>query len=155
LQGLFENILFISGVSSWFCAQFLKVFIGLLKNGRQRRFHGYKDLLATAVWRTGGMPSSHASLVSSMATSVGFKYGFHSDFFIIVFFIALIIMRDALGVRRSSGLQARMLNQMGRIMADELAYDFHPLKEVHGHTPMEVLIGALLGVFIAAALALL
>jgi acid phosphatase family membrane protein YuiD len=64
-------------------------------------------------------------------------------------------MRDALGVRRSSGIQARTLNLLGRHLADKSGFEYHPVKEVHGHAPLEVVIGALLGVFIAAAYAYL
>jgi acid phosphatase family membrane protein YuiD len=64
-------------------------------------------------------------------------------------------MRDAMGVRRSSGLQARNLNILGRNMEDRLKIEYHPVKEIHGHAPLEVVIGALLGIFIAAAYAYL
>jgi acid phosphatase family membrane protein YuiD len=71
--------------------------------------------------------------------------------FVVTLFFALIIMRDAMGVRRSSGLQARALNSLGRQLAEKEGIEYHPVKEVHGHTPMEVIVGALLGLFIAAA----
>ncbi|MDR3275703.1 MAG: divergent PAP2 family protein [Treponema sp.] len=147
LRAFFENPMLLSAISSWFLAQLLKALIVLLK-GHHR---DGREILATMVWRTGGMPSSHAALVSSMTASVGFGQGIDSDLFVVVLFFALIIMRDAMGVRRSSGIQARSLNTMGRRLADEMGFEFHPVKEVHGHTPMEVIVGALLGIFIAAA----
>jgi acid phosphatase family membrane protein YuiD len=101
------------------------------------------------------MPSSHASLVAAMATSVAFREGISSNLFIVTFFLALIVMRDAMGVRRSSGIQARTLNLLGRQLADTVDIDYHPIKEVHGHAPLEVVIGAFLGIFIAAAYAYL
>jgi acid phosphatase family membrane protein YuiD len=64
-------------------------------------------------------------------------------------------MRDAMGVRRSSGLQARSLNTFGKTIAEKLDIEFKPVKEIHGHKPLEVAVGALLGVFIAAAYAFL
>jgi acid phosphatase family membrane protein YuiD len=90
-----------------------------------------------------------------MAASVGFSEGIHSNLFVVSFFFALIVMRDAMGVRRSSGIQARTLNILGKQAADRLDVDFHPVKEVHGHAPLEVVLGSLLGIFIAAAYALL
>jgi acid phosphatase family membrane protein YuiD len=151
LKAFFENPIFLSSVSSWFLAQILKTVIVLLRGSKRNG----REIIATIAWRTGGMPSSHASLVSAMATSTAFREGINSSLFIIAFFFALIVMRDALGVRRSSGIQARMLNLLGRHLAEKSGFDYHPVKEVHGHAPLEVVIGALLGIFIAAAYAYL
>jgi acid phosphatase family membrane protein YuiD len=101
------------------------------------------------------MPSSHAALVSAMATAVALREGVGSNLFTVSFWLALIVMRDAAGVRRSSGLQGRALNLLGRNLADKLGIEYHPVKEVHGHAPLEVVIGALLGIFMAAAYAYL
>lgn len=150
LKAFFENPIFISSVSSWFIAQIIKTVVVAL--GRKRNA---RDVLKTIVWRTGGMPSSHAALVSSMTTSVAFLEGVQSNLFIVSFFIALIVLRDAMGVRRSSGLQARALNALGKQAVEKLEAEFHPVKEVHGHKPLEVVLGSLLGIFIAAAYALL
>ncbi|MDR0760437.1 MAG: divergent PAP2 family protein [Treponema sp.] len=151
IKAFFENSIFLSCVSSWFCAQLMKAVIILLK----RRKSSGRDVLETIAWRTGGMPSSHASLVSSMATSVAFREGVNSNLFVVTLFFALIIMRDAMGVRRASGIQARTLNLLGRHLAENIKIEYHPMKEVHGHAPLEVVIGALLGIFIAAAYAYL
>lgn len=97
------------------------------------------------------MPSSHSSLVAAMTVSVAFKEGIQSNLFIVSFCFAMVVMRDAIGVRRSSGLQARTLNMLGRYTAEKLAIEYHPVKEIQGHTPLEVLVGALLGIFMAAA----
>jgi acid phosphatase family membrane protein YuiD len=69
--------------------------------------------------------------------------------------MALVIMRDAMGVRRSSGMQAKSLNSLGKSMEERMGVEYHAVKEVQGHTPLEVVIGALLGIFIAAAYAFL
>jgi acid phosphatase family membrane protein YuiD len=143
----FENPVFLSSVSSWFLAQVVKTAIVVLRGNRKSR----RELLETIAWRTGGMPSSHSALVSAMAVSIGLRDGFGSDLFVIALFVALIVMRDAMGVRRSSGIQARMLNLLGRRLEERMHMEFHPVKEVHGHAPLEVVIGALLGIFIAAA----
>ncbi|MDR3333525.1 MAG: divergent PAP2 family protein [Treponema sp.] len=150
LKPFFENPVFLSSISSWFFAQLMKTVIVVL-NARKKR--SPREILETIAWRTGGMPSSHAALVSSMTTSVAFSAGIGSNLFVVSFWIALIVMRDAMGVRRSSGIQARMLNILGRNVAERLKTEFHPIKEVHGHAPLEVVVGALLGIFIAAAYA--
>jgi acid phosphatase family membrane protein YuiD len=151
IKAFFENPVFLSAVSSWFMAQLIKAVVVLL-NGRRRSF---RELLETIIWRTGGMPSSHSAVVSSIATSVAFRQGLRSDLFVVCLFFAFLVMRDAMGVRRSSGLQGRALNNLGRQLSDKMDVDFHPVKEIHGHAPLEVVIGALLGVFIAAAYAAL
>jgi acid phosphatase family membrane protein YuiD len=99
------------------------------------------------------MPSSHVALVSAMATSTAFLEGIGSNLFAVCFWVALIVTRDAMGVRRASGLQARVLNLLGRNLAERLGIEFHPVKEVMGHTPLEVAVGGLLGIIIAAAYA--
>jgi acid phosphatase family membrane protein YuiD len=150
LKAFFENPIFVSSISSWFIAQIIKTVVVVL--GRKRKV---RDVLETIIWRTGGMPSSHAALVSAMTTSIAFLKGIQSDLFVVSFFLSLIVLRDAMGVRRSSGLQARALNALGKQAAEKLGAEFHPVKEVHGHRPLEVVLGSLLGVFIAAAYALL
>jgi acid phosphatase family membrane protein YuiD len=142
-----ENPIFLSAVTSWFLAQLVKAVITLL---RTRNRNG-RELLKTIAWRTGGMPSSHAALVSAMTTSIAFKEGISSNLFVISFFLSLIVLRDSMGVRRSSGIQARILNNLGRSLAEQMKIEFHPVKEVLGHTPLEVVLGAFLGIFIAAA----
>lgn len=149
LKSFFENPIFLSAISSWFMAQLTKTAIVLL-SGRKKTFH---ELVEISIWRTGGMPSSHAALVSAMTTSVAFIEGIGSNLFMVSFWFTLVVMRDALGVRRSSGLQAKVLNLLGRSVEQKLAVEYHPVKEVNGHTPLEVAVGALLGVFIAAAYA--
>ncbi|MFP3042711.1 divergent PAP2 family protein [Treponema primitia] len=151
VKAFIENPIVLSTVTSWFLAQVVKAAIMLLKTNRKSG----REILATIAWRTGGMPSSHAALVSAMTTSVGLNQGLQSNLFAVAFFISLIIMRDAMGVRRSSGLQAKSLNSLGRNMEERMGFEYHPVKEVQGHAPLEVIIGALLGIFIAAAYAYL
>ncbi|MDR1301714.1 MAG: divergent PAP2 family protein [Treponema sp.] len=149
LKNFFENLIFLSSLSSWFFAQLIKTVI-VLFNARKK---STREILEIMVWRTGGMPSSHAALVSSLTTSVAFQEGLGSNLFVVSFWFALIVMRDAMGVRRSSGIQSRVLNLLGRNIADRLDIEYHPVKEVHGHAPLEVVVGAFLGIFIAAAYA--
>jgi acid phosphatase family membrane protein YuiD len=147
LKLFFENPVFLSSVTSFLTAQLLKAVITLFRRNKKNT----RDIVLTIVWRTGGMPSSHAALVSSVVTAVALKEGVHSDLFIVSFWFALIVLRDAMGVRRSSGIQARALNFLGKQSAEKAGVEFHPVKEVLGHAPIEVIIGGLLGIFIAAA----
>ena len=98
---------------------------------------------------TGGMPSSHAATVSALATAVGLTYGFASPFFAIAFFFAFIIMLDAQGVRRQSGQQAEILNKMIEDIYLNRGINQERLIQLLGHTPIQVIIGAALGIIVA------
>jgi acid phosphatase family membrane protein YuiD len=150
LKSLLENPIFLSTASSLFIAQFLKMIVFLL--GRRRNV---REVIETAIWRTGGMPSSHSAVVCALTTSVAFLEGIASNLFVFSFWFALLVIRDSLGVRRAAGLQAKALNSLGRQAAEKIGLDFHPVKEIQGHSPLEVVVGALLGIFIAAGFALL
>jgi acid phosphatase family membrane protein YuiD len=106
-------------------------------------------LLTTA----GGMPSSHAALVTSLATAVGVREGWGSAAFAISVVLAMVVMYDAAGVRRAVSIQARILNQLldelfaGQPMSEER------LRELLGHTPVEVFVGALIGLVLTLWLA--
>jgi acid phosphatase family membrane protein YuiD len=147
LRALLENPVFLSAVTSLFLAQLIKTFVYLLRSKRR----SLKGTLESLVWRTGGMPSSHSALVSSLAAATAFSEGFNSTLFIVTAMVALITIRDSVGVRRSSGLQARALNSLGKQLQEKSGIEYHPVKEINGHTPLEVAVGTLLGIFIAAA----
>ncbi len=151
LRTLLESPVFLSALTSWFLAQLLKALVVLFR----RRKPSVKDVALTVLWKTGGMPSSHSSLVTSLAVSIGFSEGFTSNLFIVTLAFTLIVMRDSLGVRRSSGIQARVLNLLGRDVAEKTDVSFTPVKEIQGHTPLEVIVGGLLGLFIGTAFAVL
>lgn len=127
-------------VISWAIAQILKVVVTLFMN---------KKLDFTRLTSSGGMPSSHSALVTALTLSVGKDLGFESSQFAISFAFAIVVMYDAAGVRRAAGKQAKILNQM----VDDIYYESHfnreKLKELLGHTPVEVLAGALLGICVA------
>ena len=97
---------------------------------------------------SGGMPSSHSALVTSMATAIGILEGFDSSIFALSLGIAAIVMYDASGVRLAVGKQAKILNE---ILEDIQKHKFETekLKELVGHTPLQVFAGAILGIFIA------
>ena len=123
---------------SWFVAQVLKVLIELIWR------HKLNLRLLTSA---GGMPSSHSASVCALATAVAIQAGTGSTIFVVSLLFALIVMYDAAGVRRAASIQARILNQI----IDEL-FQGHPISETHlreliGHTPVEVVAGAALGNF--------
>lgn len=146
-SALFRNPVFLSAAMSLFTAQFAKAVISLLRS----RAASMADVLATLMWRTGGMPSSHAALAVSISTAAAFSSGPGSDLFALSIFFALVVIRDALGVRRSAGLQARALNSLGTRVGKRLHIAFKPVKEINGHTLPQVIVGALMGFFIALA----
>ena len=99
---------------------------------------------------TGGMPSAHSALVAALATGVGQTSGWSSANFAIAFIFAMIVMYDAAGVRQAAGKQARILNQIIDELFDEKhKFNEDRLKELLGHTPMQVIVGLALGVVIA------
>lgn len=142
LRGIFQilhNEIVQTSVIAWFIAQILKVFLVLISEKKfdLSRFIG-----------SGGMPSSHAALVSAMSTSVGLKSGWKSPITGIATIVALVVMYDAAGVRRAAGEQAELINKL----IDEIyrgKFDENRLKELIGHTPKQVFAGAFLGIFIA------
>mgnify|MGYP000731127694 CR=1 FL=1 len=105
-----------------------------------------KRLSIPVLFSTGGMPSSHSALVTSLATAVGIQYGFESAFFAISCVLALIVMYDARGVRQESGQHARVLNEIVRELMSGHTISERELKELLGHTTIEVFVGALVGI---------
>ena len=150
IRAFLLNPVILACVTSWFSAQFIKTVINILYG----RIHSIFDLLENLIWKTGGFPSSHSALVSSLATTVGFRNGMGSDIFILSFCFFMLTIRDAVGVRRSNGIQAKKINEIGRILDNKKIIEYKPIKEVNGHTPMEVTIGCLLGFFIGLAFSL-
>jgi len=145
IKSLFFNPMFLSTVSSLCVAQVLKMVFYLFTYKHKTR----RDAIETMIWRTGGMPSSHSATVCALATSAGIRHGIDSDFFIFCLFFAMVVLRDSVGVRRAAGLQAKAINSLGKQSAKLTGLDFHSVKEVQGHTPLEVLVGSCLGIFIA------
>lgn len=143
---LLLNPIFYSTIASMVIAQVLKLVFYLINSKSKKKWDA---AIETVIWRTGGMPSSHSATVCALATSAGIKNGFASDFFVFCLFFALVVLRDAVGVRRAAGLQARALNNLGRQSAKLTGLEFHTVKEIQGHTPLEVLVGSCLGIIIA------
>jgi len=145
IKSLFENIIFLSTITSLFAAQIFKMVFYVLTNKNKKTW----EAIETMIWRTGGMPSSHSAIVCSLATSAAIHEGVDSNFFVFCLVFAMVVLRDSVGVRRAAGLQARALNSLGRQSAERNGFKFHSVKEIQGHTPFEVLVGACLGILIA------
>ncbi|MCI9073226.1 MAG: divergent PAP2 family protein [Lachnospiraceae bacterium] len=141
--GLTQNRIFLAAALGWLIAQILKTLIHLLFT---------RQFVAERLVGSGGMPSSHSATVCALVTATYLEHGSGSFAFAIALIVAIIVMYDAIGVRRETGIQAQLLNNMIRIFEDmgrvELSAQ-EKLKEFIGHTPFQVLMGAILGVFVA------
>jgi len=140
---IFQNRIFLITMAVWILAQTIKVIFGVFK---EKRFN-FRWFIGT-----GGMPSSHAAGASALATSVGLEYGFNSPLFAVAAAFAMVTMFDAQGVRRSTGYQATILNKMMDDIYWKGQIEEQRLKELVGHTPIEVLAGFAFGVVCAMAL---
>lgn len=110
----------------------------------------FQKFVAERLVGSGGMPSSHSATVCALVTATCYEYGAGSFEFAISLILAIIVMYDAMGVRRETGIQAQVLNDMMKIFEDMGRSEISPhdkLKEFVGHTPLQVLMGALLGIF--------
>ena len=142
IDSIFENRALVAGVSAWFLAQIIKIPLDYF---RTRRWNW--ALLLT----TGGMPSSHSSLMTATVLAIGLYHGFDNPLFALGVAITMIVTYDAAGVRRQAGIHAQRIN----VLFGELLHG-HPirerdLREVLGHTPLEVIGGILLGLIVAMA----
>lgn len=142
MEQLLSNYPLMTAVLSWFVAQVLKTAIDAYFN---------KGINWERMTGSGGMPSSHSSTVVSLAVAIGVSYGVDSTLFALALIFAIVVMYDATGVRRETGKQAVILN---RLLLDNpfswMGEEFDKkLKEYVGHTPLQVLMGAILGMLIA------
>ena len=136
-----QNEVLQTAILSWFVAQMLKVIIVLITD---------RKLDFTRITGSGGMPSSHSSFTVALAAAVGFKEGVDSVIFALSGAFSLVVMYDASGIRRSAGQQAVILNRIVEKLGKEgLTETSKKLKELLGHTPLEVFAGAILGIVIA------
>lgn len=143
IEEFFENKVFFTVLFAWVFSCVLKGFLVWLKN---------KKLDMTRFMGPGGMPSSHSTLVSSLATCIGITEGFDSGAFVICCAFALVVMYDASGIRRAAGQQAKMINMIIDAWdeTDPIEKQIR-LKELLGHTPLEVTAGAVLGIVVSVA----
>ena len=132
-------------ILSWLIAQTLKMIINAIVN---------KEIKIERLWGDGGMPSGHSATVSSLATMCGLVGGLGSPIFAVSFILAIIVMHDAVGVRREAGKQAVTLKKLanlvnGAISDPDKRIRTEKLKVLVGHTPLQMLVGALIGVLVA------
>ncbi len=140
LNELLGNTTLWVAILSWTIAQLIKTLIDLRRN---------RKLNLGWFISSGGMPSSHSSFVTALATSIGLTEGFNTPIFAVSTVISLVVMYDAAGVRRAAGKQAEVINLIVSSLEDSgLALD-KKLKELLGHSPIEVAAGALLGICVA------
>lgn len=140
LGQLSRNYILYSVLLAWVIAQTVKVALGIV---RERRFN-FSWFVGT-----GGMPSSHAAGVTALASSVGLYVGFDSAAFAVALLFAVVVLFDAQGVRRSSGKQAEILNKILDDIYWKKKIQEERLKELLGHTPIEVLTGVAVGIFVS------
>ncbi len=122
---------------AWAIAQASKV---ILTSMRQRRLN------LRVLAETGGMPSSHAAIVMGMTTAVGKHAGVSSAAFAIALIFSFVVMYDAAGLRRAAGRQAAILNRLVEDLVHMRGMQEQKLRELLGHTPVEVVVGAVLGI---------
>lgn len=125
---------------AWVIAQTTKVALGIIK---EKKFN-FRWFIGT-----GGMPSSHAAGATALATTCGLKLGFDSGIFALSAVFAMVTMFDAQGVRHSTGKQAELLNKIMDGIYWKGKIEEEKLKELIGHTPVQVFAGAIMGFFIA------
>ena len=139
LLPIFHNKILMITLSVWAIAQCIKVGLSVI---RERRFD-FRWFIGT-----GGMPSSHAAGACALATTCGLQLGVQSVSFALAAVFALVTMFDAQGVRRATGQQAQILNQILDDIYFEGKIEANRLKELVGHTPIQVVIGALIGIIL-------
>ena len=142
MSELWKNQILLISLCSWALAQIIKVIIILIQE---------KRVAWNFFWGSGGMPSAHTATVASLATSVGLKAGLGSTYFAIAAVLAIIVIYDAAGVRQSVGQHSVVLNQIIKELSFKVPRPEREkaLREFIGHTPLQVLMGAVLGVAVA------
>lgn len=141
LDALSWNYVLVTALISSFLAQFTKVIINMIILGK---------FIPERMWGAGGMPSAHSATVCAMVVATGRYCGVNSSIFAVALIVSIIVMYDAMGVRRETGEQAKVLNRMLSEWAEHgtefLPFlDHKKLKEMVGHTPIQVWTGAAFG----------
>ena len=147
VQDLFNNTVFLTAAAAWAIAQIIKTLIDLGINGK---------LNIERLVGSGGMPSCHSATVCSLATISMLVHGAGSFEFAVTAMLAIIVMYDARGVRRETGTQAVIINEIMEYLTNPLddrykdaKFSHEKLKELIGHTPLQVFCGAILGIIVA------
>ncbi len=138
IMGIFTNHHLQAAVIAWTIAQGIKVLLNIFEKGR---------FDATRIYGAGGMPSSHTAFAVSLAVNIGKIIGFDSAIFALAAGFAAVVMYDAVGIRRAAGKQAAAINILFNHHGITLE---EQLKELLGHTPLQVIMGAILGIIVGA-----
>lgn len=144
MKTILDNRVLLAASTAWLVAQLLKTIYELVR---------YRKLRFTRLVSSGGMPSSHSALVSSLAAATGRITGVDSVLFAITVVLAAVVMYDAAGVRHAVSIQARILNQMIDEAFQGKPFAEKRLRELIGHTPIQVIVGGLLGIGIGLIMA--
>jgi len=139
IPGLFYNAILVSAVTAWAIAQLLKVVVSIIL---MRKFN------FQLIFSSGGFPSSHSATVSALTLGIGKYYGWDSPIFAVATVFTMIVLYDAAGVRRAAGKQAEVLNLLVERLSPTLNFDQKRLKELIGHTPLEVFGGVSVGIIV-------
>ena len=134
---LINNKLLFWSLISCIAAQVLKIVFNFFSEGKLR---------IGIIFETGGMPSSHSALITSLTSGLGMDLGFDDPIFALAVGIALIVMYDASGVRRSAGLNAKEINKLSKSLDEKSTLN---LKETLGHSKIEVIVGSIIGPLIS------
>jgi acid phosphatase family membrane protein YuiD len=140
LKAFFSNYVLMTAILAWLVAQILKIFTGVY---RDRHVN-----LSVLLFSTGGMPSSHSATVLGLTTAAALKDGFGSSTFAIAAILSIIVIIDACGVRYETGKQSKMLNKIVQEMFTDTENAETHFKEFIGHTPLQVFVGAMLGIIV-------
>jgi acid phosphatase family membrane protein YuiD len=124
-------------MAGWLAASFLKI---------PTYYFIHKKINLVQAFGTGGMPSSHAALMSSTTLGIGLFGGFNSPVFALAIAVSMVVLYDAAGVRRQAGIHAERLNLVFKELFEGKPIDYEELKEMLGHTPIEVIGGFLTGI---------
>ena len=141
LSGVLHNKILLASAFAWLIAQILKTIIYVVVN---------KNFNPERLLGDGGMPSSHSATVMALVTATAYNFGADTFQFAVTAILALIVMHDAMGVRRETGKQAKVINNMMDWLS-EFSSDIPPeekLKEFVGHSPTQVFFGAVLGIVV-------
>ena len=140
INAIGQNEIIWVSICSWFIAQLIKVCI---------EFARVRRIDVSLFFGSGGMPSSHTSFVVAMATYIGYIEGFNSTYFAMAAVVSAIVMYDATGVRRAAGKQAAVLNMLIENLNNPDIKLEKKLKELLGHSPLQVAAGFILGIAVA------
>jgi acid phosphatase family membrane protein YuiD len=146
LKDFFSNRMIVVSIIAWVVAQLLKIVIHLLAE---------REFKLERLFGDGGMPSAHSSTVMALVTICGWQCGFNSGVFAVSIIVAIIVMHDAMGVRRETGKQSSTIKQIAEILNGMFAGSdkdirTEKLNEFVGHSPLQVFFGGILGIMVAA-----